>query len=87
METRVLDAYQPHERERDGYRVGGCGVGGFAAAGRARDVRVQVGQDHVGQVRRQPFGPRRAVPLNRRRIARLRRRLMITAGTAVNGGM
>lgn len=55
MEERVLDAHPKDERERHD--------GQLAEEGRAGDVRVQVGQDHVGQVR-QPLGSGRAVPLD-----------------------
>lgn len=59
MEEGILDAHQQDERERRG--------GWLTEEGRDGDVRVQVGQDHVGQVR-QPLGPGGAVPLDTTRI-------------------
>lgn len=60
MEARMLDAVrEPDEPERRG-----AGRAAAAEKGRAGDVRLQVRQDHVGQVR-QPFGPGGAVPLRR----------------------
>lgn len=85
MEEGLLDAHQPDEPERDG--------GGLAEEGRAGDVRLQVGQDHAGQVR-QPFGPRGAVPLNavisggvarRRRSFRPARQTGPTKGARIHG--
>lgn len=60
----MLDAHAADEHERhDGrQRV-------FAAPGRPGDVRVPVGQDHVGQVR-QPLGPGRTVSVKRERRRR-----------------
>lgn len=52
VEKRIFHAHQPSELER--------GDGEFAEKGRAGNVRVQIGQDHVGQVR-QPLGSRRTV--------------------------
>jgi len=60
MEARMLDAVrEPDEPERRG-----AGRAAAAEKGRAGDVRLQVRQDHAGQVR-QPFGPGGAVPLRR----------------------
>lgn len=59
MEEGIFDAV--HEQDDGERRVRGQSA---AQKRRAGNVRVQVGQDHVDQVR-QPFGPRRTVSVNK----------------------